>query len=198
MELFLFKFQISSEIGLHCFSSNFMTEGCCLLFVIYFHNLCAVLLPKLIFLISRITQLLKLWTCFLYSRWKATGIQLALIGTLWGKLSKREKMKGCVNLTCRDSWSHTAGAFVWPKFCILLRYIKKTSQQSLTLFMKSCQLYSFFFFLPFLCYLNTLGRRNIFFFLRYGEFIVGLNILTLECGQYFSVNQYFYLGLFCQ
>lgn len=59
MELFLFKSEISSETGLHCLSSNFMTSFCCFLCVIYIHNLCAVLLPKLVFLTSTVYQTLK-------------------------------------------------------------------------------------------------------------------------------------------
>lgn len=109
MELFLFKSKISSETGFHCLSSNFMTSGCCFLFVIYSHNLFAVLLPKLVFLTpKRIYPTLKLRACFWYSHCKATDIQLALIGILWGRLSKREKLKGHVNLTCTGSQSHTA------------------------------------------------------------------------------------------
>lgn len=50
----LFQSEISSENGLYCLSSNFMTSCCCFLCVIYIHNLCAVLLPKLVFLTSKI------------------------------------------------------------------------------------------------------------------------------------------------
>lgn len=60
-ELFLFKTEISSEMGLHCLPSNFMISGYCFLYVTYIHHFCAFLLPKLLFLISKSsTQLLKL------------------------------------------------------------------------------------------------------------------------------------------